>query len=194
LFEKSLGSPWCLVVPEGLELLLELPGAINAPVVFVHCLERTSLLISARGGVAKEHPAHAFEQLAILFTGFAPLLPPDLVDRLVQGLDDMEPIDYQCGVVAVLGNGTDLGLAHITASRFYLLLLVVTELGFEELINRLAAFALSDPDDLGCVQIVDQGGVFMPIFKGDFVHTDVLHTPDTMSITVPLDTAMQLIG
>lgn len=114
--------------------------------------------------MAKEHPAHAFEQLAILFTGVAPLLLPDFVDRLVQILDDIEPIDYQRGVGVVLANGTDVGLTHVTASSFYLLLLVVTDLGFEELINCLTAFALSNPDDLGSIQIVDQGSVFMPFF------------------------------
>jgi len=57
---------------------------------------------------------------------------PHLIDRLVQGLGDMETVQDQFGIGAMVFDGSNVCLTHVAASPFYLVSLVITKLLGEE--------------------------------------------------------------
>ena len=117
LLEEAFGGPARPVAPEVLELVLQAPGAVDAAVGLLQGLERAPVLWRAPGGVVQQHPAQPLEQLAVLAAGLPPLLLAHLVDGFVEGLDDVESVQDELGVGAVLPDGADEGLAHIAAGR-----------------------------------------------------------------------------
>lgn len=93
----------------------------------------------------------------------------------------MKTVNHQRGVRAVRFDGANVRFTHITASGLVLIFLEITQLGFEELVYALPAFAKAYPDDLGAIQIVDQGGVLMAFLERYFIDADVLQPADTFT-------------
>jgi len=74
----------------------------------------------------------------------------------------VKPVQDEDGVGAVVLDGADVALAHVAAGPFDLLLLVVAQLVSKEPVDGFTAFALTDPDDTGSIQIIDDGGLLVP--------------------------------
>lgn len=64
-------------------------------VVFLKALERPGITPCAGSRVAIEQSAQALVSLPIAPAGLRPLRLSDLIDRRVQGLDDVEAIEHQ---------------------------------------------------------------------------------------------------
>ena len=141
----------------------------------------------------QQHPAQALEQLAILAAGLPPRFLAYLVDGFDESLDDMESVQDELGVGAVLADSADEGLAHIAAGPADMGLLEGAERVPEERIDRFPRLALADPDDTGTFQVIDDGGVFMAPGVGDLVDAQRPQPTDAMACTSARDEPMQLM-
>ena len=130
-----------------------------------------------------QQPPQPLQSFALLAAGQAPLFFADIIDSRIQGFDNMETVQHQCSVRAVVGDGPDVRCTHVAARPLDLFLLIVTEDLVEENINGFAPFPRPNPHDAGPIQVVDQRGVLVALGVGDFVDSESFQAPDLMSIT-----------
>ena len=194
VLDEASGSPWSSVIPKSFELVLQSPGPVDASICLLQCLERTGVLRRTSGGMPEEEPAQALECLAILRPQrLPPLFLANFVDRVVEGLDDMESVEDQLGVGAVLLDGADESLTHVAAGPFDTILLVGAEM-VKEPVDGLAGLATAHPDHAGSVQVVDHGGVFVALGIGNLVDTYGFEAPDLVWLSNPVDDSVKDIG
>jgi hypothetical protein len=181
-FEKSFGGPWGFEVPELLEFVLEEPSSVDTAVTFSERMEDARILFGPGGRVFEKEPAEPFKYFAFLGRCFSPLFLPDLIEGCIDGLDDMETIQDQGSVTAMLLNGPYVGFTHVTGGPENLVSLIGGEAFLKEEIDRISALALADPYDTRSIQVVDDGSVFMALAVGDLIHTDGCQASDPMAI------------
>jgi hypothetical protein len=132
--------------------------------------------------MAKQKPAKTLEGFSLVRGSQSPLFFTHFIDSGIESFDDMEAIQNQGNVGAVIIDCTHIGSAHITACPLDLLFLVGTEFSFEEGIDGVPAFAPTDPDHAGSVEVIDNGGVLFPFGVGDLVNTDRFQSSDSMAV------------
>ncbi len=131
--------------------------------------------------MAEQKPAKTLEGLSLVRGSLSPLFFTQFIDSGVEGFDDMEAIQDQGNIGTVIIDCTHIGSAHITACPLDLLFLIGTELGIEEGIDGVPAFAPTDPDHTGSVEVINNGGVLSPFGVGDLVNTDRFQSSDFMA-------------
>ena len=144
--------------------------------------------------MAIEQPAQPLECFALAGIGLTPLLLADLVDGLIECFHDMKAIEYQFGVAAMITNGAHVGFAHVAAGRVNLRPLIGTEHLIEKSVDGFAAASLTDPNDHGPLQIVNQRRVTVALVIRNLVNTDDPQSADTMAGATACDAAVQLLG
>ena len=72
-----------------------------------------------------EHPPQPLDGLTPPFIQSPPLVFPDGIKRLVQGLHHVKAVDHERGVRAVVLNGPGIGAAHVAAGPANALLLAI---------------------------------------------------------------------
>ena len=152
---------------------------------------RGLVIRGAFGIVSKEDPPEAFERFAFVFVGLSPLFFSHVINRRVEGLDDVETVEDKLSIGAVFFYGVDVGFAHITASPNDFLLLIIAEFGLKESVDGVAALALSDPEDARAFKIVDDGNVLVPFAVGYLIDTDSLEPANAVAVTNSRDGAME---
>lgn len=141
-----------------------------------------------------EQPAQSFERFAVLGGSLSPLFLADLIDSAVERFDDMEAIQHERGVRAMILNGADVGLTHIAAGQSNLGLLVIAEHLIEEPVNGITPLAGADPHHAGSVQVVNQRRVFVALGIGNLIDADSPEPPDLVPVTGGRNAAMQQVG
>ena len=165
-----------------LEFVFKEPSPIDAAVAFLQCMEDTRILFGAMGGVFEKEPAQPFKYFAFLGGCFPPLLLTDFIKGCIDGFDDMETIQDEGGLRAMLLDGPYVGFTHVTGGPENLVSLVVGEAFLEEEVDRIPALALADPYDARSFQVIDDSGVLVALAIGDLIHTDGLQSSDPMAI------------
>jgi hypothetical protein len=132
--------------------------------------------------VFEKEPAQAFKDFAFLGRGFPPLLLADFIKGCIDSLDDMETIQDQGGVTAMLLNGPYVGFTHVTGGPKNLVPLIGGEAFLKEEVDRIPALTLADPYDTRSIQVIDDGSVFMALAVGDLIHTDGCQPSNPMAI------------
>ena len=87
---ELLGGGPIAVIPEVLELVLEHPRPVDAPVGVSQAIEESGVARGPMSGVGAEQPPQAFDRLAPRRVERPPLFLPDLVHGLIQRFDEME--------------------------------------------------------------------------------------------------------
>ena len=105
------------VIPEVLKLVLEHPGAVDTAVGVAQAVEKAGMALGAISGVHTKQPAQPLDRLAAFGIEGTPLLLAHLIHGLVQGLDDVESVDDQRGVGAVMLDRLGVGAAHIATGH-----------------------------------------------------------------------------
>jgi len=124
--------------------------------------------------VLKQEPSQPFQSLFFIGAGLSPLVLAYLINSFIQGFDNMEAIENQRGVGAMIFNGRNIRLTHVTAGIFDLLFLIIAEHFVEKKVDGGQAFAISNPDNTCFVKIVYNGRIFMTLAIGDFINTNGL--------------------
>jgi len=193
-FEELLRRAAVAVIPEVLELILEHPSAMDATIGITQIVEKAGMPLGAISGVHGKQPAHPLDRLASLGVEVAPLFLSYLVERFVQGLHDVEAVDDERGIGAVMLDGLGIGRTHVATGPLDPFLLPLAQALVEESVNRLAALTPAYPQDTSTVQIIDDGGVFTALAEGDLINTESLHAPDLMAISHAVDNPVQEVG
>jgi len=188
-----LGGPRSVVVPELLKFVFQDPCAVDAAVAFVKGLKDASILFGAMGRVFKKKPAEPFEYFAFLGACFPPLLLTDLIKGCVDGFDDMEPIQDEGGIRAMLLDGPYVGFTHVTGGKEDVLSLIGGEGFLEEEVDGFSTFAFAHPDDARSVQVIDDRGVLAAFAIGDLIDTDGGQSSDPMAIAQSVDALVEEI-
>ena len=142
--------------------------------------------------MAVEEPAEPLECLPALLGSLSPLFLTNIIHSVVEGLDDMEPVQDQRGVLAVVLNSPPRRRRSCRSRP--------TGSGFsgeglgEEPVDGLAAFAGTDPDYTRPVQIVDDSSVFVTLGVGDLIDSNRLEASDLVSLPAPFDGSVQQVG
>ncbi len=191
--EESLGGTGVGVFPELLELILQSPCSVDTVVSFLQSFECAGVFSRSGGRMAVKEPSQTFQRLPLVSAGFAPLLLAHIIDGAVEGLDDMEAIQDQGGVGAMLSDGAHVGLAHVAAGPPDPLFLKGAERLIEEPVNCLPALSFSYPDHARAFEIVDQCGVFVALGVRDLVDADLSQASNTVSFAQAGDGTMQQI-
>jgi len=89
----------------------------------------------------KQKLAKAFECLTVIGGGLSPLLLSNLIHSFIERSSDMETIQNQGSVEAVIFDGSYIGLTHVPTGPLDLFFLVITELFGKEFINGVSALA-----------------------------------------------------
>jgi len=165
-----------------LEFVLKEPSPIDAAVAFLQCIEDTRILLGSCRRVFEKEPAQPFKYFSFLGGCFPPLLLTYLIKGCIDGLDDMETIQDQGGVRAMLLDGPYVGFTHVTGGPENLVSLVVGEAFLEEEVDRTPALALADPYDARSIQVIDDSSVLVALAIGDLIHTDGPQSSDSMAI------------
>jgi hypothetical protein len=142
----------------------------------------------------KQEPTKAFECLTVIGGGLSPLLFSNLIHSFIECFNDMETIQNQRSVGAVIFDGSYISLAHVAASPLDLLFLVVTKVFGKEFINGSSSLALADPHNTSPIKIIDDGSVLMPFAVRDFINPYGFKTPNFVSRTKAGYAAVQEIG
>lgn len=171
-----------MVFPELLKFVFQDPCAVDAAVAFVKGMKDASIPLGAMGRVFEKEPAQPFEYFAFLGACFPPLLLTDLIQGCVDGLDDMETIQDEGGIRAMLLEGPDVGFTHVTSGPANLVSLVGGEVFLEEEVDGFSTLAFADPDDARSVQVIDDGSVLVAFAIGDLVDPDGPQSSDPMAI------------
>jgi len=177
-----LSGPRSCVVPELLKSVFQDPCAVDAAVAFVKGIKDASILFGAMGRVFEKEPAQSFEYFAFLGACLPPLLLTNLIKGCVDGLDDMEAIQDESGVRAMLLDGPYVGFTHVTGGPENLVFLVGGEAFLEEQVDRFSPLAFAHPYDARSVQVIDDGSVLIAFAIGDLVYTDGPQSSDPMAI------------
>ena len=114
-------------------------------------MQDAGIFLGTVGGMLKQKPPKALEGFTLIDGSLAPLFFTDLVNGIVEGLDDMESIQNEGGVRAVLLDGSDVGLAHVATGPCDLPFLIVAELFGEEFVDGFTTLSWTDPNDAGSV-------------------------------------------
>ncbi len=191
--EESFGGTGICIIPELLELILQSPRSVDTVVGSLESFECAGVFSRSGGRMAVKEPSQTFERLPLVGAGPAPLLLAHIIDGAVEGLDDMEAIQDQGGVGAMLSDGAHVGLAHVAAGPPDPLFLKGTERLVEKPVNCLTALSLTYPDHTGALEIVDQSGVFVALGVGDFVDAYLPQSSDTVSFAQTSDGTVQQI-
>ena len=193
--EEFAGGIEVFEIPESFELVFEYPSAMNAAVGGTELLDSAGLIVGAVAGVQGEEPAHAFEGAALIAGfEFAPFIDADGIDGLVEGLDDVETVEDESGIRAVVFDGLDIGAAHIATGPTDAAALVFGEVLGEERVDGLAAFTGANPEDPGAVQIINDGGELAALGIGDFIDSDSDQTTDFVTGAGAGDDAVKQVG
>ena len=177
--------------PELSELVLEHPGAMNMAIAMAQAIESAGLTLGARGRVPVQQPAQALDRLALLAGQGAPFILAYRIDGLVGGLGDVDVIDDERGVRAMMLDRLGVGTAHVAAGPADLSALVLAQGLGKEPIDGFAAFSGRDPHHSGALEVVDQGGEFASLAVGDLVGSEAPEAPDAVPIAPGADDAVQ---
>ena len=144
--------------------------------------------------MAIQQPAQAFECLAIIRVCFSPLLFADLIDCVVQGFDDVEAIQDQRGIGAMVLDGAYVGFAHVATGPLDLGSPVLTKRLGEEPVDGFSPFSRADPHHASAFQVIDKRGVFVALGVRDLVDTDGFQPSNAVAIPQPCHGSVQQIG
>ena len=181
------------VPPEEGELVLEDPDAVNTAVGMTQTIEGSGLSLGTRGRMSVERPTKSLDRLALLAGQSAPLLLADLVDGVVQRLGDVEVVDDEGGVRAVVLDRLGVGAAHVATGPADLAPLVLAQGFGEEPVDGFAPLSGTDPDHASSLQIIDNRGEFAPLAVGDLVGPEAAQSPDGMSVAGAGNDSMQQV-
>jgi hypothetical protein len=110
------------------------------------------------------------------------LLLTDLVDGCVNGLYDMETIQNQLGIGAVVLDRPHVSFTHVTRGPLNLFFLICREPFIKENVDCFPALAFADPYDTGSIQVIDDGCILVALAIGDLIDTDGFKPSDPMAI------------
>src|SRR3990172_4682863 len=106
----------------------------------------------------------------------------------------MEKVDDERGIGAVMLDRLGIGAAHIATGPLDPLPLGIAEVLVKEQVDSGAAFALTNPDDLRPVQIIDDGGELAALQVGNLIDAQRDQPPDLVTEPGPGDDAMKNVG
>ena len=182
------------VAPEVLKFVLEHPGAMNAPIGVPQAMKEPGMALGTMPGVPAEQPTQAFDRLPPLRVERTPLFLANVVHGLVQRFDEMEAVDDERHIRAVVGDRPDVGGTHVATGSGDPGFLPPAQPVVEEAVDGVAALAGADPEDPRAVQVVDEGGEFTALAVGDLIDPERGHTPDGVPVARPRDDPMQQVG
>ena len=140
-----------------------------------------------------EQPTESLDRLALLAGRSAPLLLADLVDGVVQRLGDVEVVDDEGGVRAVVLDRLAVGSVHVATGPADLAPLVLTQGFGEEPVDGSAPLSGTDPYHASSLQIIDNRGKFALLSVGDLVGPEAPQSPDGMSVAGVGNDSMQQV-
>ena len=155
------------------EFVLQHPGAVNAAIGVAQPVQQASLSLGAVRRMHPEEPSQALDALALLGAELAPLLFSHLIDRLGKRLGDVEVIDDEGGVRAMMLDRLGVGAAHIAARPADAPLLPLAQALVEEPVDGLASLARAYPYHPGAIEVVADRGEFAAFAEGDLVRPRV---------------------
>ena len=123
-----------------------------------------------------------------------PLFFADLVHGLVQRLHEMEAVDDQRDIGAVVRDRPDIGGAHVATGPGNARFLPRAQTVVEEAIDGVATLARADPQDTRAVQVVDEGGELAALAVGDLVDPEGDQAADGVPVTHPRNDPVQQVG
>ena len=193
--EEATSSADIGVFPKSLELIFEDPCTPDATITLFESIEITTLSIGSCRRMPIEQPAQPFNGFC-LGASFksAPFFHADIIKGFVESFNNMKSVKNQFGLGTPLFNGCDIGCAHIARSEANVHALKVAETIFEEKINCLASFALTDPDDTASVQVVDDRCIAFTIVVGNLINADGSQRSDAMIVPKTLNGTMKNVG
>jgi len=172
------------VAPQRLEGFLEQVGAHALEVVLHDILELGSLLVGEVFGALREAVLGVLEH-ALVAVGLEPpgLGRADLAERLVEVGDNVEAVQEVKGMRQLLGDHLEVGLPHVRADVADARGAVRAEHA-EEAQQGLDGAPGGDvkPAAPTLVDLVDQGGVVVPLALAPLVHAD---GPDALEVAMP---------
>jgi hypothetical protein len=113
--DKAFCGPGSPIFPELLKFIFKDPGSMDPAITLAKGVEDTRVLFGSMGRVHEKEPAKPSEHFTFMVRSLSPLLLADLIDSLVEGLNDMEAVQDQRGVRAVLLDSANVCCAHVTA-------------------------------------------------------------------------------
>src|SRR5438132_1834565 len=173
------------------ELVFENPCPVNTPVGVAELFKQAGLVGSTVAGVHAEQPAEAFDGVTGVALESTPCFFTDFIDGFIESFDQMEAVDDESGVRAVVLDRFGIGAAHIATGPADALDLGRTQLLFEEPVNGGAAFALANPEDTGAVQVVHNGGESAALQIGNLIDAHCDKPPNPVTGPCPGDDPMK---
>jgi hypothetical protein len=140
-----------------------------------------------------QNPSQSLKDLPLLHPGIPPLLLAHLVHGTIESFDDMETIQDESGLGAMVLDGSHIGLAHIAAGPPDTLFLKSAEFLVEKPIDGLPTLTVTDPYHTGTLQIVDHRSVFLTPGVGDLVDPYGPYSSDTVALANALNRAVKQI-
>ena len=90
------------MVPEMFELVFENPCPVNTPVGVAEFFKQAGLVGSTVAGVHAEQPAEAFDGVTGVALESTPCFFTDFIDGFIESFNQMEAVDDESGVRAVV--------------------------------------------------------------------------------------------
>ena len=193
-FEELLCRGTVAVIPEVLELILEHPGAVDAAIGVAQAIEETGIPLGSVSGVHAKQPAQSLDRLATAGVKGAPLILTHLIDSLVQCLHDMEAVNDECGVGAVMLDRLGVGAAHVATGPQNACLLPLAQTFVEKAINGLTALSHAYPQDTRTIQVINQGSKLTALAEGNLIDAEGNQPTYSMPIADTRYDAVQQVG
>ena len=139
--EKLLCRGPIAVCPEVRKLVLEHPGAVDAAIGVPQAIQEAGMALGATSGVHAEEPPQPLDRLPAPRVEDTPLFLADLVHGLIQRLDEMEAVDDERHLGAVVRDRPDIGGAHVATGPGDTRFLSPAQPVVEEAIDGVTALA-----------------------------------------------------
>jgi len=193
-FEELLCRGTIAVIPEVLELILEYPGTMDATIGVAQAVQETGIPLGAISGMHAEHPTQPLDRFTTVGIQGAPLILAHIVNGLVECLNNMETVDDERGIGAVMLDRPGIGAAHVATGPQDASLLPLAQTFVEEAVNCLAALTQAHPQDTRTIQVVNKSGKLAALAEGDLVGTEGDQATDFMPITNTRNDPVQQVG
>lgn len=173
------------------EVVREQSGAMNTAIGMTQASESRgpSLGVRARGPV--QVAAQPLDRLVLFAGQDSPFLLVHSIDTIVERFGEMEAIDDERGIRAMVLDRVGIVGADIAAGPMNLVPLVLARSFAETRVDGCAALSGPHPHCRGVLEVVEQGGELAPFAVGDLVSLESDVAAGAVSVTSGGDAAVR---
>src|ERR1039457_3236754 len=180
-----LGLP---VIPEQLKSFFEVVGTHDRRVPPHQRRKALFLVVAEIPRILQQQPAAALEGHLLFLTQPTHFTPPDFLDRFVEVLDDVEPVEQDLRLGRVLFHQIGVGRPHVHADHAQGMAAPCAHFFGEERSDCLLGPVVTHPQQVPPLQVVDYGQVDLPLPPAHRINANDVHRR-TRAVLQPYCTA-----